>query len=86
MGCAAIVETSSSSGWMQLLALAFVSGLPLAIAIAEVRSGYAWKNLTEGSRGAARTTAPARYWSSVCFHLLIAGGINTFSVWNWLQP
>lgn len=86
MGCAVIAEKSSSPGWMQLLALAFVSGLPLAIALAELRSGYAWKNLAEGGRGVARTNAPVRYWSSVLFHLLLAGGINAFSVWNWLQP
>jgi hypothetical protein len=86
MGCAAITDKSSSPGWNQLVSLAGVACLPLAIALAELRSGYAWKNLAEGGRGVARTAALGRYWRSVCFHLLLAVAINVFNAWSFLHP
>lgn len=45
---------------------------PLAIALAELRSGYAWSNVGPGSRGVSRIESPRRYWFSVIEHLLIA--------------
>jgi hypothetical protein len=86
MSCAAITDKSSTPGWNQLASLAGVSCLPLSIAVAELRSGYAWKNLAEGGRGVARATAPGRYWRSVSCHLLLAGAINAFNVWMHFQP
>jgi hypothetical protein len=86
MICAAITDKSSSPGWNQLVSLAGVACLPLAIAVAELRSGYAWKNLAEGGRGVARTAAPGRYWRSVWFHLLLFAVIQTFNIWVYFQP
>lgn len=83
---AAILETSQSAAWVRLLPLAGVSFLPLSIAFAELRSGYAWKNLAEGGRGVARTAAPGRYWRSISFHLLLAVAINAFNLWAFLRP
>ena len=53
----------------QFSCLAF---FPLAVALAELRSGYAWSNVDPGSRGVSRTESPWRYWFSVTQHLLIA--------------
>lgn len=58
--------------------LAFV---PLAIALAELRSGYAWRNMTPGNRGVSRSESPRRYWFLVAEHLLIACGVILF---GWL--
>lgn len=52
-----------------LVGFAFV---PFAIALAELRSGYAWKNLAPGNRGVSRTESPRRYWLSVAGHTVIA--------------
>lgn len=83
---AANIGNASSAPWAKLLPWAGVSCLPLGIALAELRSGYAWKNLAEGGRGLARTNAPAKYWRSVLFHLLLAGAINALNVWLQFQP
>ena len=78
------VAPSAASVW--LLPLAGVSCLPLAIALAELRSGYAWKNLAEGGRGVARIAAPGQYWRSITFYLLLAGSINAFNLWAFFHP
>jgi hypothetical protein len=86
MSCAAITDKSSTPGWNQLVSLAGVSCLPLSIAVAELRSGYAWKNLAEGGRGVARTAAPGRFWRSISLHLLLAVAINAFNLWAFFRP
>lgn len=83
---AASLGNGSSAAWVRLLPLAGISCLPLAIALAELRSGYAWKNLAEGGRGVARTAAPGRFWRSISFHLLLTVAINAFNVWMHLEP
>jgi hypothetical protein len=60
-----------------LVGFAFV---PLAIAIAEMRSGYAWKNLAPGNRGVSRTESPRRYWLSVAWHSAFACGLMMFGL------
>lgn len=83
---AANLDNAAAVAWVRLLPLAGVSCLPLAIALAELRSGYAWKNLSEGGRGLARTAAPGRYWRSICVHLLLAVAINVFNLWAFFRP
>ena len=59
------------------IGLAFV---PLTIALAELRSGYAWKNLTPGNRGIARVDEPRKYWLSVVGHTAFACGLIAFGL------
>ena len=60
-----------------LVGFAFV---PLAIALAELRSGYAWKNLAPGNRGVSRTESPRHYWFSVAGHAVLACGLMLFGL------
>lgn len=59
--------------------LAFGSFM-ICIGLAVLRSGYAWKNLAEGSRGCSRESSPGRYWASVLGHLLLGSGIIGYGV------
>jgi hypothetical protein len=61
----------------RLIGFAFV---PLSIALAELRSGYAWKNLAPGNRGSSRLESPSRFWISVIWHMLFAVGLVTFTL------
>ncbi len=54
--------------------------VPLAIAIAELRSGYSWKNLAAGNRGVERVVAPRRYWASVAWHAALGSGLIAFGL------
>lgn len=56
------------------------SFVPLAIALAELRSGYTWKNLAPGNRGVSRIESPGRYWVSVVSHTVFACGVLTFGL------
>lgn len=60
-----------------LIGCAFV---PVSIALAELRSGYAWKNLAPGNRGSSRLESPSRFWISVTWHMLFALGLITFAL------
>ena len=60
-----------------LIGFAFV---PLAIALAELRSGFAWKNLAPGNRGVSRTESPRHYWVSVAGHAILACGLVLFGL------
>lgn len=54
--------------------LIFAAGLSipfLATAVAQVRSGFLWKNLACGNRGAHRSQAPLRFVLSTALHLVI---------------
>lgn len=68
------------------IALAAFAAIPLGIAIAELRSGYAWKNLAPGGRGLSCAESQAKYWRSVAFHLLLSGVITCFAAWTFLHP
>ena len=59
------------------VAFAFV---PLSIAVATLRSGYAWKNLAPGNRGAARAQSPRQFWLSVVGHTASGCGLIAFGV------
>lgn len=86
IGLASLSERASLPEWTKFLPLAGVSCLPLAIALAELRSGYAWKNLAPGNRGVQRTTSPAKFFRSVIFHLLLAAIIAGYGVWLSFNP
>lgn len=85
-GVAANLNNAPSAAWVRLLPLAGVSCLPLSIALAELRSGYAWKNLAPGNRGVQRTTSPAKFFRSVIFHFLLAAIIAGYGVWLSFNP
>ena len=86
IGLALLSENASSPEWTKLLPLAGVSCLPLSIALAELRSGYAWKNLAPGNRGVQRTTSPAKFFRSVIFHFLFAAIIAGYGIWLSFNP
>lgn len=51
----------------------FAAGLSipfLATAIAQIRSGFLWKNLARGNRGAHRSHAPRRFLTATALHLI----------------
>lgn len=85
-GVAFNLDAAASTAWGRLLPLAGVSCLPLSIGLAELRSGYAWKNLAPGNRGVQRTTSPAKFFRSVIFHFLLAAIIAGYGVWLSLNP
>jgi len=60
-----------------LIGCAFV---PVSIALAELRSGYAWKNLAPGNRGSSRLESPSRFWISVTGHVVFAAGLVAFAL------
>ena len=66
-------------GSQRLACFGFAS-MPLAIALAQLHSGYAWSNVTPGSRGVSRTESPRRYWFSVVGHTLAACGLILFGL------
>lgn len=75
---AARVERDESQRF-QWRALFIASGfVPISIAIAEWRSGYAWKNLTPGNRGVARADGPRQFWVSVIVHTALGCGLIAF--------
>jgi len=82
----ATLDKASSAGWGRLLPLIGVCCLPFAIALAELRSGYAWKNLAPGNRGVHRTASRATFFCSVTFHLMLAAIIAGFGVWLSFNP
>ena len=82
---AAVIAVASrfDDGSQLLLWRSGLSGfafVPLAIAIAEMRSGYAWKNLAPGNRGVSRNGSPRRYWISVVGHLAFACSLILFGL------
>jgi hypothetical protein len=60
-----------------IIGFAFV---PLCIALAELRSGYSWKNLAPGNRGVARVDKPRTFWFSVAGHTAFAFGLLAFGL------
>jgi hypothetical protein len=60
-----------------LIGVAFV---PLCVGVAEIRSGYSWKNLAPGNRGVSRIESPRRYWISVTGHIAFAAGLIVFAL------
>ena len=54
--------------------------VPLCIAAAELRSGYAWKNLASGNRGVSRAEQPRRFWLSVGAHAALALGLAAYGI------
>ncbi len=83
---AASLDNASSAGWVQVLPLAGVSFLPLAIALSELRSGYAWKNLAPVNHGVHRTASPSKSFRSVIFHFLLAAIIAGYGIWLSFNP
>jgi adenosine deaminase len=51
-----------------------------ASALAQLRSGYRWKNMTQGNRGAHKSEEPKRYLLSVSTSLLIAGAMIVIGI------
>jgi hypothetical protein len=68
-----------------LIALAAFAAFPLAIAVSELRSGYAWKNRAPGNRGVHRSEAPGKFYRSVVFHFVLAAVITGFGVWRFFH-
>ncbi len=66
-----------------LVAIASFGLVFLAIACAQLRSGYLWRNLAPGNRGPHRSEAPARFVASTVFHLLLAVSIVAFAYWRF---
>ena len=68
MAIAAQIDRDGSQRLLWRSAFVGFAFVPLSIAAAELRSGYTWKNLAPGNRGAARPQAPRRFWLSVIGH------------------
>lgn len=78
IGAAFFDDGSQELLWRSgLIGSAFV---PLSIALAELRSGYMWKNVAPGNRGFSRLESPSRFWISVIWHMLFALGLVTFTL------
>ncbi len=54
-----------------------------AIGVAQLRSGYLWRNLSPGNRGAHRSKAPYRFMASTIFHFALALAIVAFALWRY---
>ena len=61
-------------------ALLGVGLLPLSIALAELHSGYVWRNLSRGNCGVSRAEQPLRYWLSIVIHLAMSGGFIAYGL------
>ena len=56
------------------------------LAVAQLRSGYFWRNLSPGSRGLHRSDAPVRFRCSVALHLVLGVLIVALAVWRYVSP
>ena len=70
----ALIDPSVQSRW-SVLGLTGFALMPTCIAFAELRSGYAWKNMARGGRGVARIESPFWYWWSIIEHFVISAVI-----------
>lgn len=83
VGAMVVAAQSDRDGSQGLLSRAPFVGyafVPISIAIAELRSGYAWKNLAPGNRGVARVCGPRAFFFSVAGHTAFACGLLAFGL------
>ena len=66
-----------------VIAIASLSLPFFATAIAQLRSGYLWRNLSPGFRGLHRSEAPTRFALSTVFHFSLASGFIILALWRY---
>ena len=54
-----------------------------AAGLAQLRSGYLWRNLAPGNRGLHRSAAPARFMASTVLYFALALAIVCFALWSY---
>lgn len=66
-----------------LIGVASFSFVFMAVAFAQLRSGYLWRNLSPGNRGGHHSESPSRFILSTVFHFVLALGIVGFALWRY---
>jgi len=69
----------------QSIGIASFSLVFLGTAIAQLRTGFLWRNLSPGNRGLQRSDAPTRFILATVFHFLLAAVIIAFALWCYLH-
>ena len=68
------------------IGIASFSLIFLGTAIAQLRTGYLWRNLSPGNRGLHRSDAPIRFILSTVFDFFLAAVIIAFALWCYSHP
>jgi hypothetical protein len=76
-------RSSMEPRWATLVGLCSFSLVFLGTALAQLRSGYLWRNLFRGNRGLHRSESPVRFALSTAFHFFLAAAMIGFAMWNY---
>jgi|GEM_PF-6713188 len=80
MGTLFHYQEELSSGVTVLLGGGIFFGFFLIHAVAQIVSGYAWKNLVPWNNGIRKKDAPGKFWSEIVLELIIGGSIFVLCV------
>ncbi len=66
-----------------MIGMASSSLVFLGVGIAQLRSGYLWRNVCPGNRGVHRSKAPFRFILSCTFDFILALVIIGYALWSY---